>query len=371
MDAKRTHGRALRRLQLVSARQLWLWLLCLSANVAQAQSDSGFTLQLSAPDHSGCIDAARLTTEVAARTGRPSHPPQASASVHIHVQIDSTKQGYRANLSIQHAQRELLVEGSCELLDEMLVVVIASSLGITANSSPKREKSVAWELDPPRRAAAPEPAQTPAVALDARTPQPWQLERAAAAPNPAQASEVTLDARTPQPWQLELAAAARMFTGIMPRPAFGPALRLLARSGALGLHVGGSWLPSDSYSLPSSLMLRATGILGELGVCAHAARESRVSALFCADLSAGAIRASLEPLLHATARWDALIMLVPHAQARLRLGASFGFALALGAAIPVIFPRYLFGGRDGEPVAAHTPELGLFAELAFWLKILP
>lgn len=337
----------------MSVRQLWLWLLCLSASIARAQADSGFTLQLQAPNNEHCIDAASLTRAIEARTGRSARAPQTAAAVRVNVQIDRTAQGYRANLSIQNAQRELQVEGSCSELDEMLVVVIASSLGITPDSERKARAGtrtspaapvVAWKLDSPLTAAEPiqprEPVATP-------------------------------EAGTSQPWQLEVSASARMLTAIMPRATFGPALSLFARWGALGLHASGTWLPSTAYTLPSTLTLRATGGLGELGVCGLAAGETRLLALFCADLSAGAIEARLDPLPRSAARWDGLVMLVPHAQARLQLSATFGVALALGAAIPVIFPRYLYGSTAGEQRAAHTPELGLFAELGLWLKILP
>jgi hypothetical protein len=173
----------------------------------------------------------------------------------------------------------------------------------------------------------------------------------------------------PLPWQLDLGVSARVLTGITPQPAVGPGLAVLAQWGALALHVGSSWLPSRTYSARPAL--RISGHLAELGVCGRGAGVSQLLALFCVDMWAGALRASADPLQQPSPRWDGLLLLVPRVTGRFQLARSLGVAVGLGAAIPLILPRYAYGNTSGERVVAHTPELGVFFELALWLRIHP
>lgn len=326
----------------VARRWLCVGLLWFSAGSLRAQAESGgFALQLQAPVGAGCVDAAALTALLTARTGRSASG--SDAAVGIDVQIEAAANGYRAVVSMSGSQRELVVAGDCSALDEALVVVIASSLGIREPlraPAPAREQRV-QHVDPPPLAAVPE------ISHSAK----------------GDGSSV--------PLQLDVGLAARMLTGILPRPAFGPGLALLAQWRALGVRIGGTFLPSRDYPVQRGLALEVVGGWAELGLCGRAAGGSRWSALFCADVHGGPIRASVEPLRHGEARWDALVMAVPRVEARLQVTTLFGASAGLGAAIPLIFPRYAYSSEQAEAVTAHTPELGVFVELALWLKIVP
>jgi hypothetical protein len=323
------------------------WLLCVlllwfSTGSLRAQAESGgFALRLEAPVGSGCVDAAALTALLETRTGRAASGSAAAPA--IHVQIEAAANGYRAEVSRSGSQRELVVDGDCSELAEALVVVIASSLGIR------------------------EPLSKPAPARAQRI-QPVDPPPSAALPNISHTRE--RDA-SPDPLQLDVVLAARVLTGIMPRPAFGPGLAWLAQWRALGIRVGATFLPSAAYPVQGGLALEVVGGWAELGLCGRAAGGSPWSALFCAEINGGPIRANVEPLRHGVTRWDALVMAVPRVEARVQATTWLGASVGLGAAIPLIFPRYAHRNEQAEAITAHTPELGVFVELALWLKILP
>jgi|GEM_PF-6833499 len=305
---------------MADAGRLWLGLFVFSvcSLQAHAQTEPGFVLRLHAPLDSECLDARALTAQLEARTGRLASV--SNAALGIDVQIDAAANGYRAEVSVSGSQRELVVDGDCSELAEALVVVIASSLGMSeppTKPAPVREKLV-QHVDPPPSAAPPNISHT--------------AERDA----------------SPDPLQLDVALAARMLTGIMPRPAFGPSLALLAQWRALGIRVGGTFLPSSAYPIQHAFSLEVSGGWVELGLCGRAAGGSRWSMLFCADVQGGPIRASVEPLRHGAPRWDALVMAVPRAETRLQMTPSFGASLGLGAAIPLIFPRYAYSNAAGR-----------------------
>jgi hypothetical protein len=316
------------------------WALC-----AHAQPEHDLALQLHAPPDAGCIDARTLSTLVLARAG---HAP-ALAGQRIEVEIAAHAQGYAAHVRLldadgaTRAQRELTTEDACAALDEMLVVAIASSLGV---ATPQEVTESAPAAAAPR-SCDPDPELIP-------------LPPTAAAPA----------ATEPAPrWQLDLGVAASVVTGITPRLAFGPGIELLAQREVLALHVGGLWLPGTRDEVAPGLELRMTAALAKLGVCVLGVRTQRLHGLFCADAWGGAVRAAADPLWQPAPRWDGLLALAPRVALRLQLAASLGVAVGVGAAIPLLYPAYAYQSTSAARVRPHSIELGVFAELALWLRI--
>ena len=110
------------------------------------------------------------------------------------------------------------------------------------------------------------------------------------------------------------------------------------------------------------------GGIGQLDACAAAARGSRVVFTFCAGVQAGALYARAEPLARGQPRWDGLLQAAPSVRLRVLALASIGFALGLGATIPLVFPRYSYSDA-GSVGGLHAVELGMFAEFALWIRL--
>jgi len=325
--------------------------LCGVTWLAQARADAPVELSLRAPVGAGCVSAAQLAERVHTRVGRAV---DAQAAPRVEVVIEAHANGYLARVTSQVAdgrarrQRELTTRGACDTLDEMLVLVIASSVGVT-----------------PASAATPSPR---APSKPVRLAVDWPSERAAPQLAPA---AVGGTASRALPWHFELGALAGVVTGLLPSAAFVTGASLLVMHGALGVRTAGTWLPNQRDHAPSPLQLRTTGGLGELGLCGRAAHTSQLAVLFCASAMGGAMRAEADPLWRRTSRWDGLLLLTPRVMARLQLLPRAGLELGLGSSIPLLFPRYTYANLAGDSVQAHAAELGVFAELAFWVRIHP
>ena len=345
---------------------------CAAPSVAtrvHAQAAPGFAIAVRAPAQAECTSAEQLTEQVVVRTGRSAPTAQSGETLSVAVEVAAQEQaqGFRALVTVAdergraRGQRELTTLGPCSTLDEMLVLVIASSVGVSA------EPRVAPQLPrppspPPQPELEPEPQparDSAPIVISADLP---SSDRAASASAAERSGAST-------PWRFDLEASGRVLTGTVPDAGLAVGGALFVEHGALGLRAAGAWLPRSTAR--TALPLRLGGGFGELGLCGRAAHGSTLALLFCAAAQAGALHAATGALWRQTPRWDGLLQLAPSVTARARLLPGAGFALALGAAIPLLFPRYGYRSAAGDEVPLHHVELGLFAELALWIRLNP
>ncbi len=317
-----------------------------AASWARAQAHPGFEIAVRAPEGAGCVSGEALTEQIEARAGRPAATADGGAGVQVDVVIEREAGGHRARVSMSNAsgsvqaQRELTADGPCSALDDMLVLVIASSVGVSSEP---------LSVEPPR------PPQPP------RAPLPE--------PEPSHASDERSPAVAAMPWLVDLEASGRLLTGTLPDLHAAVGLGLFAAYGAFAVRAGGAWLPPATSQ--AALRLQHTGGFGELDLCGRAAHAARFAVLLCAGVQAGALYAEAGPLGRETPRWDGLVQLAPRVTARFGLVSWAGLALGVGSTIPVMFPRYSYVSAAGADVRLHAASPGVFGELALWIRLHP
>jgi hypothetical protein len=330
--------------------------LLIFSGVAQAADGVGFRIALHAPEHAACISADRLTSLVEERTGRTA-VGGSGPRLTVDVVIERREPGYRALVSTSDSsgrdagQRELLVEGACTALDEMLTLVISSSVGVASVLQPT--------------AATP-----PAPRVPLQEAHPLQVASKPASTETDNDGLAT-PSRTPAaPWNLELSASARGLTGVLPNPGLGAALGVFAKHGGIWLGVSGTWL-APVTAVWRRLEWRATGGWAELNLCSGPALPWQASVAFCAGLQAGALRASAEGLWNSTPRVDALVQLAPSVRAGIGLVSRLALIFAIGATCPIVFPRYAFLDAASQLTPYHAVGLGVWAELGISIRVAP
>ncbi|MET0386424.1 MAG: hypothetical protein ABW321_10720 [Polyangiales bacterium] len=336
------------------------------ATRAHAQpSASGFTLALQAPADAGCVSAERLVERVEARVGRSAHASGASraAALAIDVMIEPRAHGHRARVVIRdplsgsQAQREIESDaGGCGELDEPLVLVLASSIGVAVESV----GAPATQEEQPREVLVLPMPQPEVVRAPGHLMEPSSLTAA---------STGSALREPPTRWHLQLTASARVLSGLVPGVGVGLGLGLSAERGLWGLRVAGSWLPELAAQRRSEVALRTTGALGELAVCVRAITTPRVALLFCGGVLAGALHVQTIDLWRATPRWDAVLIGAPSVVGRVALASWWGLGLELAALVPWLSPRYEYTDSAGAAVVAHAPSLGLAGQLAVWVQL--
>lgn len=320
-----------------------MMLLSAYTHGASAQEPSGFSITLRAPEDASCASEQRLVRAVEARVGMSAVPQGGTPATAIAVEIGAVAEGYRAHVRVVDAtasevgRRELSTQSACDELTEMLVLVVSASIGASPINQPP---------------AAPRP-PVPAHNHDSR--------------------ELTIvhDTEPAKPWAFALTGSLRMHSGIALRPLLGPALAAWATLGALRVGLSGTWLLPASDTATTGLQLRATGAYGEINLCGIVAQSARADLAICLAPQLGALHAEPQGLARATARWDALVQLAASVHVNLLVVGRFGLALALGAALPLVSPRYSHVNERGELLIDHRPELGVWGGLGVWIDLQP
>jgi hypothetical protein len=326
-----------------------LFLLSTYGQGARAQSSS-FSIALRAPEDAGCPTERVLVRAVEARVGALATPPGQQPSVAVSVGIDRTSSGFRAvvDVSDQSAsevgRRELRSDDSCDALFEVLTLVVAASIGVGASPVPE-----------PRREPPPPPAAE-------QPPEPEQEAN-------TRELEIVHDTTPEPPWRWAGAAMLRLQTGIAPGALLAPSLALWASRGPLRLGVSGSWLLPRTDALQDGLSLRTSGAYGELDLCGMVAQSARAGLGICVASQAGAMHATLQGLALPAPRWDALFQLAAGVHAELLWSEHLGVALALGAALPIVYPRYSHVDERAQQRVDHTVELGVWGGLGLWVGL--
>jgi hypothetical protein len=253
-----------------------LLMLC---GVARGQDGVDFQITVHAPAERGCPSAERLTDLVAQRAGRPALSGKSNYRLSFDIVVESTTSGNRARVRVSDAnghdigQRELTAEGACSVLEDMLTLVIASSVGVSSAPPPAAQPPV------------PREAKTPVTAFRIESEQP---------PDPATVQNTSARSQVAEPtvaWTIDLVAAGRALTGLLPKLSAAASLALFAEREGLGIGLSASWLPPVTTHSQSAFELHSTGAWAEVSLCGRLARMPQSTVAFCGGLQAGALRA--------------------------------------------------------------------------------
>jgi hypothetical protein len=154
----------------------------------------------------------------------------------------------------------------------------------------------------------------------------------------------------------------------MPGPAAGIAVRLTAHSGLLQLFGAALGLPYGYARVGTHGESYFSAALGELGICAIAARFGDGTFAFCAGAQAGAIWGRAEGLWMAKPSQQALLQAAPSVSALIPVSPWLLLQTGVGATFPVIFPSYSFVDEASQRRTYHTVEMGLWGELGVALR---
>jgi hypothetical protein len=331
----------------------------LLANPVSAQAMLDFSLEIDAPADADCTPARLLERAIEERVGHLVFLGHADSARRLHLVIapDPAQRVWRAQIAMRDPQgellgaRELAAESArCVDLDEALIVVISTLIGV-ADQTPARPRA-------PLAAPLPKPPENHSVA-----PPPT-----AAAPTTITHQPPGQSDATGRDIELVATAGVRADLGLMPHLAFGPALGFEIDLGALSLALGAVFLPYATSELGGGARADFTSLVGDVGACLAAAQPLGATLAFCASAEAGVIAVSTSGLSAPANRSEALVRGLLGAKLRAPLAEHFGVLVELAAAFPVFTPRFYFIEDTGARVYYHSVKLGVSAQLGlFWV----
>ena len=344
----------------------WLCTLALYfASPASAQTMLDFALDVDAPADAQCTSPAVLARAIEARVGRLVflNDPDPSRRIHVEVARDRAQVAWSAAIVMRDDRDRIVGERrvtadapACEALDEALIVVISTLIGIadeTRPAAPAEEESP----QPPRsagsRPAAPATQPSPAPAPNAL---PAITHRAEGDSDDTR-SELALD------------LAARADLALLPGIAPGVTLALDLDFDAWGISIGATAVPYVAHDLGDGAAARFSSALGELGACLRAARPLGAALDFCAAAQGGVIAISTSGLAaRVVDRIEPLVRALIGPRLRVRFAERFGLIAGVDATAPLFAPRYFLLDAGGERQYYHSVELGFLAQIGiYWL----
>jgi hypothetical protein len=298
------------------------------------------------PGADGCIATQALARGVEERLGRPGKvfvsAAQADVSVEGRIEKKRGASGWHATISVRDAKGTLLgtreldrPEGSCDAMNEPLVLVIAVMI----------DPQAALKKTPD---AEPAPAATPAP-----TPAPPAPAPEAPPPPPPPADT----------WHFEGYAAGTTALGLAPSPALGASIEALLYAPRLPLGFRGF----SSLYLPTSADrdgARASFDLFYLGAeLCPTLRKKHVNLMVCLGGHLGVLRSHPETASAKEATeplWNAVTEL----RISVPLIAPVGVTAGVGGVAPLLHPTFVYTRPDGtQATLFEVPDLGFTADL--------
>jgi hypothetical protein len=326
------------------------------AGLTKAQPlDASVTLTLDAPATSDCIDAAELQARVEQRARISvfsAGPAKEQRSIVVHIR-PAAAAGYQAVLKVfdtaglELGSRRLeSAAPSCRGLDDPLIVVVSTLLGLGGLVPPDPQPSPA---EPP-----PPPPPPPAPVAAPITPAP-SLKRARIFRVGAQRSE---------PWHWGLALGAGLGSGSLPGSYFVGSAGVLGEWRALILQVGALSAPHVTRDLGAGAEASLANLIGRFQTCGVMGELVNVRIGFCAGLKSGAIFAKSRGLArNASAR-----LRTSDIEFGLRLAGPPSARLGIGVSLLATLPLHdteLFVSENGGIRKDHTLGTpGVLAELS-------
>jgi hypothetical protein len=325
---------------------------------AHAQSMLDFALEISAPAGAQCTRPLTLQRAIEERVGRLVFLDAADPSRRIQVAIasDAEHATWSAEIAMRDEDGKVVGERrvsanatSCDALDEALVVVISTLIGIADETRPAKPAQEP-NADAPHDANASANQPPPTAARDVPA-------------LPAITHDGSRKARDAS-LALRLSLAARADLGLLPGIAPGLALALDLDFGAWGIWVGVSGVPHVSDDLGEGAAASFASVLGEAGLCVEAARPLGATLDFCAGAQAGAIVISTSGLRsRAVDLLEPLLRGLIGPRLRVPLGADFGLRAGIDATAPLFAPRYFLLDTSGDRQYYHSVQLGISAQI--------
>lgn len=320
-----------------------LCVLCLwggpQASPLHAQRRPDVVLRIDAPQDQGCSSGASLQQAIETRVGSLIFldDPEPERRIQVRIAKDARNSTWSAAIVMRDNQGEILGErsvtdqaGTCADLDEALIVVITTLLGIADETAahPKR-------IEAPKEPASVAPKEPPAP--PARThvlKQPMTTK----APPANRASGVALVASLGGGVELGL------LPGLAPTATLGIALDFdgwAARFGA------SAW-PYAAEDLGLGASAAFLGGALDARLCFDAARPLQLRFALCGGAEVGALSVRSEGLSPRIDRLQALVRGVLGPRLSVPLHGDFGLFLSFDLTVPLAFPRYYFINESGE-----------------------
>jgi hypothetical protein len=347
----------------------WLLGVGLVAGLAtpvRAQAMQDFALELQAPDDVVCTPAKQLQAAIEARVGGLVFLDSGEPGRRIQVRVshDAAMEHWSAEITMRDdaarvvGERRVTARGeTCNSLDEALVVVITTLIGVA---------------DPERPAAAPAAALLqPSVTAQPTSPvaEP-QRDRPAAPPGALPTITHAQDAAE-QPASrtvVSLSAAVRGDTGFMPGFAFAGALGLGIDFGTVAIGAGLAAFPHASSDLGGDASADVVGLLGDASLCVQAASFG-ATLDFCLGAQAGALRLDVQGLYAPAQSWEPVVRAVIGPRLRIPVASRLGVLVGLDAAFPLYSPRFYYVDADGDRTYYHSVGLGVSAQLGMYFDL--
>jgi hypothetical protein len=332
----------------------------LPAHGAAAQSALDFSLDVEAAADARCISDAALKEQIQERVGRlvflDSTEP--ARRIHVRLQAAADAQSWSADIVMVDdsarvvGERQVASQGaSCRQIDEALVLVISTMIGIADEEHKTRQPAAS---DEPAAAAH-------AIASEAAPAQP----PAAPPPSAAAVSRKPASAPVHVDWLASLAASAEL--GLLPSVAPGASLALDADFGGWGLFAAARFLPYAVHDLGAGASARFMSVAGDVRLCLLAARPLGALLDLCTGAQAGSIFVTTSGLYGKDQYADPNVRLMVGPRLRAPCSRNWGFLVGLDAAVPVLAPRYFFIEAGGDRRYYHSVGLGVSGQIgAYW-----
>ena len=331
---------------------------------AQAQATLDFALEIDAPAQASCTPAEPLQRAIEERVGRLVFLDAAEPSRRIRVSItpELVQRTWSARIAMRTerdevvGERRITTKGTqCSELDEALIVVISTLIGIADSTPPRRSvKASAEHAARDLHSAAHAP----------------NTQHAAAAAVPATRSAFDEHPANLTPSQLEVLAVVggRAEIGLLPGLAPGAVVDMGLDFGTWALVIGATFLPRVSQDLDGGAQARFISVFGDVRLCWDAARPFGAALSFCASAEAGVIAVSTTGLDTAANRLEPVLRGLIGPRLRVPVRAGFGFFAGFDGVVPGVLSRFYFLEASGEPHYYHSVKLGVSAQIGVsWL----
>jgi hypothetical protein len=370
-------------------RRLWLlrllgWACVLGAlhtpHVTHAQSRLDFALELRAPAAAACTSQAGLEQAIEARVERLVFLGNAEPARRIHVQVtqDAAAATWSSTIVMHNERGEVVGErrlrtpqGACSELDDALVVVISTLIGI---ADPAPASAAQEEQEEPAEARAAHATSEGAAEAEGDTPVSAGEASRASEPADADAPRALVLASTsgpdsPEvPTELNLDIGLRGDLGYLPGLALGIAADLRIDLGSWALAFGGSYWPYTHRELDFGAGATLWSLAGGASLCFEVGQAVSTKLALCSGLEAGFIRVVVTGLGKNQDPYAPIVRVRFGPAAYVALSQTLGAVLDLDAVVPLLTPHYYFIEAGGQRRYYHSVGLGISMTLGmYWL----
>lgn len=319
------------------------WICAAPASAQAQQASPALALAWSAP--AGCPDLADVTARVS-RLVDLAHAPDGGA-VHARGRIVRTHRGrFRLSLALgarRPSHHRTLVGDACDAVADGAALILA--LAVDPSAVARRRDA---EAPPATPAEAPGPSP-PAL------PAPPVVDLPATVPVPTVPVPRATPAAAATRWMLR--AGGALDVGALPAVSGGPSLALTVAHGLLRVELGAAWVAPRQGLAAAGKGGDIDLAFGSLAVGAEA-RTRWIDVGGLAGVEIGVLRAQgfgVTTPASASPPWVAVTLL---GTLRRRLGARWNVVATVGAALPLLRPRFVL---DGIGAVQQPAALGLRA----------